>query len=192
MPPKIKITKQNIVDAALALVREGGEGALNARAIAARLGCSTQPIFSNYVSMEELKADVLRAAGALYQQYLDEDMAKSDVPPYKSSGLAYIRFARQERELFRLLFMRDRSGETVAEDRESIAGLLKLIQANTGLDADSAYLVHLEMWIFVHGIATMAATAYLDWDEAHINRMVSDAYQGIRLRWLQREEPGKT
>ena len=42
MPPKVKITKQDIIDTALALIREGGESALNARAIAAALNCSTQ------------------------------------------------------------------------------------------------------------------------------------------------------
>ena len=41
MPPKIKITREEIVDTALNLVREAGEQALNARSIAAKLKCST-------------------------------------------------------------------------------------------------------------------------------------------------------
>ena len=45
MPPKIKITKEEIVDTALNLVREAGEQALNARSIAAKLKCSTQRFF---------------------------------------------------------------------------------------------------------------------------------------------------
>ena len=39
MPPKVKVTREQIVQAALALVRESGAQALNARAVANRLGC---------------------------------------------------------------------------------------------------------------------------------------------------------
>ena len=115
MPPKVKVTREQIVQAALALVRESGAQALNARAVANRLGCSTQPVFSNYATMEELKLDVLRAADECYQAHLAKGMRDPAYPPYKASGVAYIGFARQERELFKLLFMRDRRGEKVEE-----------------------------------------------------------------------------
>ena len=54
MAPKVKITKQDIIDKALEIVRESGDSGINARSIAAALGCSTQPIFSNFNSMEEM------------------------------------------------------------------------------------------------------------------------------------------
>lgn len=56
MPPKIKVTRESIVATAVDLVRSEGAQALNARRIAAALGCSTQPIFSNFAVMDELKA----------------------------------------------------------------------------------------------------------------------------------------
>ena len=55
MPPKVKITKEDIIKTAIELVRREGTGALNARAIAAALSCSTQPIFSNFETMDELQ-----------------------------------------------------------------------------------------------------------------------------------------
>ena len=55
MPPKARITKREIISTAIILVRENGAGSLNARAIASALGCSTQPIFSNFSSMDELQ-----------------------------------------------------------------------------------------------------------------------------------------
>ena len=183
MPPKTNVTKESILAAALQLVRESGAAALNARAVAKRLDCSTQPIFSNYASMEELREDVLKAADERYQQYLADGRKDPSYPPYKASGMAYIRFAKEERELFKLLFMRDRSGEIIEEDREGIADLIQLIAANTGLSPDEAYLFHLEMWIYVHGIATMVATAYLDWDWEMISRLMTDAYEGIKGRF---------
>jgi len=66
MPPRVKVTREQITEAALKAVRVGGEAALNARSIAALLGCSTQPIFSNFSSMEELRDEVLKAAEQLF------------------------------------------------------------------------------------------------------------------------------
>lgn len=185
MPPRIRITREDIVDAAVRLVRLDGEQAINARSLAGVLNCSTQPIFSNFATMDELRAAVRDEADTRYQQYLAQEMSAGRYPPYKASGMGYIRFAREERELFKLLFMRDRSGETVAEDRESIRPLLDIIQRNLGVTEDEAFLFHMEMWVFVHGVATMLATAYLDWDDALISAILTDAYEGLKQRYQE-------
>ena len=44
MPAIKKISKEAIIDAAVDVLRDGGEGAINARSVAKQLGCSTQPI----------------------------------------------------------------------------------------------------------------------------------------------------
>lgn len=185
MPPKFKFTRTEVINAALDLTREHGTDGLTARALAARLGCSAKPIFGLFENMEEVQREVLSAADALYQCYLREDMAAGTYPPYKASGVAYIRFAKEERELFRLLFMRDRSGESASNDRESLKPLLNLIRQNTGLNEEDAYLFHVEMWIFVHGIATMIATSYLDWDMESISRVLTDEYAGLQYRFCK-------
>ena len=185
MPPKVKITKNEILDAALSLVRQEGSGALNARALAGVLNCSTQPIFSNYGSMDEVRADIIRKAEAIYGQYVREDMESGKYPPYKASGMAYIRFAMEERELFKLLFMRDRSGEPQPGTTGEIDLLIGMIQKNVGISLENARLFHLAMWVHVHGIATMVATAYLDWDWDLISRMLTDVYEGLKMRYTK-------
>ena len=72
-------------------------------------------------------------------------------------------------------------------DREMIDGIMELIRQNTGMDEEHARLFHIEMWIYVHGIATMCATSYLDWDKDMISRMMTDAYEGMKLRFLSEE-----
>lgn len=188
MPPRIKVTRANILTAALEVVRENGAEELNARAIAKKLNCSTQPIFSNYSTMEELRLDVMQAAKQLYQQYIEVGMKDPSYPPYKASGISYIKFAQEEKELFKLLFMRDRSKEEIKQEREEISELLNLISANTGMSLDDAYMFHIEMWVFVHGIATMIATSYLNWDWEIISRMMTDAYQSMKERYKNRED----
>ena len=185
MPPKAKVTKSDIVEAAIELIRKDGEQAVNARSIAAVLDCSTQPIFSNFSTMEELRTAVMEAANMLYKSYLETDMSSGKYPPYKASGSAYIRFAREERELFKLLFMRERSNESLEDDMESIRPLLELLEKNLGFTQDEAFMFHMEMWIYAHGIATMIATSYLNWDDAFISKLLSDAYEGMRIRYSE-------
>ena len=183
MPPKCKFTREQVVEAALAVTRAQGAEAVTARSVAAGLGASPKVIFSLFRNMEELHAEVLRAADSLYRRRISEGMSSGEYPPYKGSGMAYVRFAREEKQLFRLLFMRDRSSETIGEDRESVRPQLELIEKNLGLDEDAAYLFHLEMWLYVHGIAAMLATSYLDWDMALVSRMLTDGFLGLRLRY---------
>lgn len=185
MPPKFKFTKDEITKAALNVTRKNGISGLTARALAAELGCSVKPIFGLFKNMEEVQQEVLKASNQLYQNYLREDMAKGKYPPYKASGMAYIRFAKEERELFKLLFMRDRSNEKIEENKEEIKPLLQLIQQNLGISEDEAYLFHLEMWVYVHGIATMIATSYLDWDDEFISKVITDAYMGLKYRYTE-------
>lgn len=180
MPRKFLFTKEEIVDAAIRLTRKSGASALTARALGAELGSSTRPIFGLFKNMEEVRQEVICAANALYTGLTQETMKSGQYPLYKASGMAYIRFAKEEKELFKLLFMRDRTQETVAEDRESVRPLLQIIQQNLGLSEDEAYTFHLKMWIYVHGIATMLATSYLEWDEAFIGDVLTDAYVGLK------------
>ncbi len=185
MPPKFKFTRNEITNAALNVTRKNGISGLTARALAAELGCSVKPIFGLFKNMEEVGQEVFIASDLLYQNYLREDMAKGKYSPYKASGMAYIRFAKEERELFKLLFMRDRSREKIEENKEEIRPLMQLIQQNLGISEDEAYLFHLEMWLYVHGIATMIATSYLDWDDEFISRVLTDAYMGLKYRYTE-------
>lgn len=185
MPPKFKFTRDEITNAALNVTRKNGISGLTARALAAELGCSVKPIFGLFKNMEEVGQEVFIASDLLYQNYLREDMAKGKYSPYKASGMAYIRFAKEERELFKLLFMRDRSREKIEENKEEIRPLMQLIQQNLGISEDEAYLFHLEMWLYVHGIAMMIATSYLDWDDEFISRVLTDAYMGLKYRYTE-------
>ena len=111
MPPKCRFTREEIIQAALDLTAEKGVGALTARGLAQRLGSSAKPIFGLFANMEEVQQEVVKAANLRYQEYLRQDMSAGRYPPYKASGMAYIRFAREQKELFKLLFMRDRTHE---------------------------------------------------------------------------------
>lgn len=190
MPPKMKFTREEIIAAALEITREQGFSAVTARGLGSRLGSSAKPIFGLFQNMEEVQQETIKAADALYRDYLREDMSRGNYPPYKASGMAYIRFAKEQRELFKLLFMRDRSMETTERTAEEFEPLISLIQNNTGISKDSAVLLHLEMWFYVHGIASMIATSFSDWDDDLISRVLTDGYMGILERHRGEQKHG--
>ncbi len=183
MPPKVKVTKQEIINAAVDITRKEGAQAINARTIASVLNCSTQPIFSNFATMEELRLAVLEKADILCREYIAQEVKSGKYPAYKASGMAYIRFAKEERELFKLLYMRDRRGENAAESIEFGDEMESVVQSNTGLKREEANRFHLEMWAYVHGIASMAATGFVDLDFDLISQMLTDVYQGMRKQY---------
>ena len=180
MPPSIKISKNDIIQAAVSIVREQGAQAINARTVSTMLNCSTQPIFSNFSSMEELKLAVVDKADKLCQEYITREIAENHYPPYKASGMAYIRFAKEEKELFKLLYMRDRGNENISSNSELNDQMEDYVHDNTGLDGTEMKLFHLEMWAYVHGIAVMFATGFLDLKWELVSQMLTDAYQGLQ------------
>lgn len=93
MPPSPKFTKEEILDAAVEIVKAYGADALTARSLAARLGSSARPIFTVYPNMDELRADVIRRAKAVYSRYVNRGLEQR--PAFRGVGMEYIRFARE-------------------------------------------------------------------------------------------------
>ena len=181
-----RIRREEILAAALELVQEQGMDALNARALAKALGCSTQPIFRHFASMEEVRQAVLDRGHEVYLEVMRDYMGRSADPVYKASGMGYIEFARTRPRLFRLLFMRSREPSAPGPEASDWEPFTALAGRSAGLDAASAELFHLEMWAVVHGIAVMLATGYLELDRETVSRMLTDAYLGIKTRWEEK------
>ena len=187
MPPKVRITKEDIIKSAVELVRRSGEQAINARVLAAELNCSTQPIFFNFATMDHLRDAVIAEAYGQYLSFLESERASGKYPPYKSYGMAYIRFASEEKQLFKLLFMRDTTGEKEFRSLDFEESARMVAQANQ-ISIEKARLMHLEMWTCVHGIGVMLASSFLALDWELISNMLSDVYLGLRKKHVEEIE----
>ncbi len=176
-------TRAEIIEAALELTRERGFDAVSARSLGEKLGSSSRPIFSHFENMAEVQKAIIEEANNIYQSYLKEDMSCGKYTPYKASGMAYIRFAREEKELFRLLFMRDRSNEDKNKISEETNMLVELICKQINITKEQAFLFYIEMWAYVHGIATMIVTGYYDWSEELASQTVTDMYIGLKYKY---------
>lgn len=180
MPPKIQFSKDDVLAAAFRITRQQGLEAVNARAVAKALGCSTQPLFRAFHSMDEIRTEMLRMAGDVYATNLLR-CGELSPKPYLGSGLAYLQLAREEPQLFRLLFMRDREMDGTQQQADpTMDFVLSLVMQSTGLSREQARQFHLHLWVYVHGLATMVATHFVTLPPQEAERMLSQQYHAVR------------
>lgn len=178
MPPTPKYTRDEIINAAYNLVRDNGLTALTARDLAKKLGTSPRPIFTAFKNMDDLKNEVIKKAFNTFEEYQKNEIESGNYPTYKATGMAYIRLAKEEKNIFKLLYMRDRTGEG-KNDFEDYSLAINALKNHANITDDEALLVHLKMWIYVHGIATMLATSYLDFNFDEISNLITDMYNRL-------------
>ena len=174
MPPKPKISRESILDAALALVREEGDGALTARRIAARLGCSTQPVLYRFPRLDALREAVYRRADALHTGYIMDIQGRWG-DPMLEIGMNYIRFAAEEKPLFRFLFQSDHFAGHSLDDLlrdPALDELLAVVRQSAGLDAPQALALFRTLFLTVHGCASLLANNAMAYDPGEIEGML--------------------
>lgn len=183
MPPKAKIFKETILEAAFVLTREKGFECVNARSLALQLGCSTQPIFRIYKDMAELKKDLFSHVESFYNRYLETRMDPGNL--FLSIGMAYISFAREESNLFRMIFMdhhfKVNNFMDMLEGDENTA-IASGIAAAHGISLEDARLLYVETWLFTHGIASMLVTNSFTFQEKEIEQMLRNAFMGFLIQ----------
>ena len=176
MPPTVRFTRDAVLHAACQLMCREGMEALNARAIAKELGGSTQPIFRLFTNMEDLRRELILYVARQFQAHAEADMAQSD-SPYIQLCTTYLLYGRDEPELFKLLFMRDRVSEGQYSDQTNFDLVFNIIKKETPLDDETAMRFFERTWLFIHGLAVCIATKYIPCqDERYLISMVKEAY----------------
>ncbi len=190
MPPKTKVTRDMIIDAALEVIRERGFENLNARTVSQKLRCSTQPVMYQFDTIDDLKRAVFARADQLHGAYLMD--CPPDQDPILSIGLNYIRWAVAEPQLFRFLFQSGYAAEgNLLEmiDSAELVPVLEAMREGAGLGAEQTRNVFLTVALFAHGYASIIANNHLEYDEKLIAAHLERAWNGAILAAKQEEEP---
>jgi hypothetical protein len=178
MPPRPKVNKEKIIDASMKIIKNEGLNFLNARNIAKYLLCSTQPIFSIYENMDELKKDIYKAVVKYYRQFVEKYIDKSDY--LFTMSLAYEEFARLEKKFFEVMYMsklqRNRTFEEVINsswNRKTIEATTK--QYNVSLkEAENLYR---NVRFFTHGLATQIYSESIDIPKKEVEKLIRNAIE---------------
>ena len=181
MPPKAKYSKEQITDAAYEMVRKYGEEMLSARNLAAELGTSTSPIFAVFNSIEEVQLAVTAKARDLYISYLDQGLSQ-DIP-FKGAGLKYIQFAKDEPELFKLLFMKngvDEPSHYMPSEFEFEGQVREKLQSSHGLSEATAKNLYNHLSVYVHGLAVLFAQGNCVFSDEDVSNMLSEVFFALK------------
>lgn len=190
MPPKQKFSKEEMINAAIEIIRRDGRGALTARRLGAELGSSARPIFTLFQNMEEVQKETAQVAKERYNQYIAKGLTEPNA--FKGVGMAYIQFAKDEPKLFQLLFMTESKTvpelmDVLAMIDENSSRIVEAVQKGFGLNVIEAQKIYQYLWIFTHGIATLCATKVCRFEETEISTMLDDVFRSI----IQRMKAGE-
>lgn len=183
VPPEAKYTPEEIIAAALTLVRREGLQALTARRLAAELGTSPRPIFTACGSIERVRLAVMEKAQALYAAYVEEGLRQS--PPFKGVGEQYLKFAAEEPILFRLLFMRPSTASppsihlALAGMDRNYEQILRSVTDTYGLTREEGERLYGHLGIYTHGYAAMIATGMSEYDPETLSEQLTDVFTAL-------------
>ena len=173
MPPKFKFKREEIVEAAVNLTRRGGVDAVTARGIAQELGVSTQPIFTCFKNMEEAKEEVRIYAEKLCHSYLKKGVEASI--PFFGFGIAYIRFAKEESELYKMLFINpDKKGESMLDTLSGIRSIvINSIEKTYRFNEKESKRLFRDLWLAAHSIATLCVGGICPFSDEEIAKILT-------------------
>ena len=180
MPPKVKYTKEEIGDAAYSLVREEGIEALSARSLANSLGISTAPIFTAYRNIDEVKEYVIDKAKEKYQEYSERGLGEKIA--FKGAGMEYIKFAKDEPRLFKLLFMTYpiKNRFYIPEGSYNESKIKGIVESEYGMSEPVAMRIYNHMSVYTHGLAVFFAEGQCDFSDEEVSRMLSEEFFAMR------------
>lgn len=163
MGPKIKFTREQIIDAAFEIAKAEGIDNITMRKIAEKMGSSVAPIYVNFKDTNELTEAVLERIIGISQRLLIEE---SSGDPFYDMGKASLRFAMEYSVLFRDLVMKNNS-YIRGYDEKMAPALIEEMKKDPELDGftmDELKTILLKLRIFQLGLSVMAANCMLPKD----------------------------
>lgn len=153
--------KEEVLEAGLAMLEEGGAAAVNIREAARRIGVSSAAVFRHFANREAI---LVAMATRGFEELASElrQARHSDGDPVKAMGVAYVAFALRHRGLFRLMFgsgllNQDRNADLQVAAATAFSQLDDAAGSGAGRNRDEA----IARWARVHGLAHLALDGLL-------------------------------
>ena len=180
MPAAKKVPRDKIIGAAIEVLRDGGFSAVNARSVARKLGCSTQPIYLSFQSMEELKVALTERAIEMHTQPVRDSLRahEGNDSRYSSYGMGFVRFAAEEKQLFRWLYLEGKQPGAYQSDI-LLPEVIDVIVEEFGYSEEVARRFHQDMIYFSYGLAILANTGHLGLTEAELRETFRREFRAL-------------
>jgi len=160
VPPKIRYTKERIVDEAFNLVEEKGIHQLSARNVAKRLKMSLAPIYSSFDSMDQLSKEIIKKGTALLLSYTREQYTERI---FLNIGTGIVLFARDHPNIYKAIFIEGDGYKDIVDEFMSEVGVQMAKDPRfTNMDETDRRALLNKMWIFTHGLASLTFANLLE------------------------------
>lgn len=191
MPPLRKFSKDDIINITYKIVKEEGMENVNARKIAKELNSSVQPIFHNFINMDELKKDVIHKINITYLDYMKKGSLGKKA--YLGMGLSYIKFAKDYPNFFKVLFMSESklSSEKFIQNDDAGNNIIEKGQLFSDLSYEEQKKFHFKVWIFTHGIATMVVNKTVEFSDEEIEDILASTTQEMLIGYKAKKKEEK-
>ncbi len=170
--------RQALIDAGLALLEDGEtdeRGELSLRELARRVGVSANASYRHFADKEALLL-ALAAEGFRIMAASQAKAAQAERQPmqrHRAAGSAYIRFARDNPALFRLMFGRFSSGHHNKELDAAAKGAFEALRAGVARalelkpEEERVTVAAVRSWALVHGLSLLLL-------DGQINKLSAD------------------
>lgn len=166
MPKKAIFTREQILNKAFEMLEKKGLEDITARNLAKALKSSPAPIYGFFSSMDELKEELINRAKDLFLDYVKKEETEL---PFLNIGMGIVKFAREEKELFRSIFLRENSYRGLIQEFNEIIKLeIEKDQRFHDLPEEVKETLILDCWTYAHGLGTLISTGYFDGDDEFI------------------------
>ena len=180
MPRKPKYTKEELIDTAVAIIREEGEESLSARNLVKRLGTAPATIFTHLSARDALEEALTERVRAIYNVYVDRGLSKT--PPFKGFAIEHVKFSLEEPNLYTFLFLKSKASGTLDDimEREGHRDLLVVEAMKVfGCDRETAEEVYENLVIFMFGLASMCSKGLCSFTEEELAKKFGLAAGGF-------------
>lgn len=188
MPKLKRISRERIIEGALSIIQSKGLAGLNARSLAGELNCSTQPIYSEYKNMDELKGELKKEAEITYKKCVNYYLNETSYPSYLSVGMGYVKFAKEHKGLFQYLYMQpqENKGQLFEDINEKEIQTILVEQYKLSLHDAKNY--HTEMAIYTYGLACALNVDHIQISEEEIAEHLKIQFKALMLIYRNEEE----
>ncbi len=181
MARKIVFNEKVILEKTKDFIQVTGIESLSARDLCKYIGCSTQPLFKNFGSMEGLKVELKIYLHHYYEEFIYKIVNKKDY--LYTISYAYSLFALKRPNIFKALFMSDLAGtRTIKEVLQSSWNLetIESIPKQYGLTKQQAERFYRDIRFYTHGLACQIACYSILVTEEEINKLINDLISKLK------------
>ena len=190
MPPKVTFAKEKIIDAAFEIYKDTGLESISIRKIAAKLGSSIAPIYSNFKSIDEVKKSIMEKTLNILIQYTEQEYSSS---AFLNIGLGLLNFAREYSVLYKELFINSNEYSYLTDEffAKNLEHMKKDSMLN-GLSDEEMKRILEKIRLFTHGLAALICSGSMQRkSDEYIHELLKEAGEDIVGYTIYKKKKGR-